>query len=111
MCSTSATKVGSFLASSYARSSSSRAGISVSGTYRPPKAPKRSVAGGAAVRSCAGIYGISEGAHARVVFDPGRRLHTGGDVHHVGPQQSNRVYHIFRTQAAGEYHSGAPPLP
>src|SRR5256885_4257489 len=77
--------------------------MSVSGTYRPPNAPKRSVAVGAMVMSCAGMYGIPECAHARVVLDPRCRLHTGGDVYHIGPQQANRFRDILRSETAREY--------
>src|SRR5438105_5595607 len=108
MCSTSTSKAGSARAASYWRSSSSRAGISVSGTYRPPNTPKRSVVSTEGAISCARMYGVPECAHARVIFDPGCRLHTRGDVHNLGSQQANGFGDILGAQSPSQHELGTP---
>src|SRR6478735_6842218 len=69
---------GSPCAVAYATSSSSSAAMSVSGTYRPPKAPNRSECWVGAVMLftlvAGGVHGGDEGPDARMILYAGRRF-------------------------------------
>src|SRR5216110_2159330 len=98
------------MAASNAASSSSSAGISVSGTYRPPNAPKRcAVSVATLVRVESGGCG-KKLAHQPRVFDSGRALHARGDVDDVGSEGSYGAHDVVRLQSACQHDRGAPPV-
>ena len=95
-------------AASNARSSSSSAGISVSGTYRPPNAPKRCAV------SVATLVGRAmperrgeELTHQPRVLDAGRGLHSRRDIDDVGRERRDRAGDVLGLEPAGEHDRGA----
>src|SRR5207237_2727968 len=98
------------MAASNAESSSSSAGISVSGTYRPPNAPKRwRVSVGTLVRAKSSGC-CEELPHQPRVFDAGRDLDAGGNVDHIGSKRPDCTTDVVWLQTSGENDSGAPPV-
>ncbi len=99
---------GSRRASLYARESSSSGAMSVSGTNRPPNAPKRPCASASGGRKSVPVAsGTSHLPHERRdlrrVLDSRRRLHSRRHVHDVGPHPSHGVRDVLGLQPAREH--------
>src|SRR3989442_8837506 len=98
------------MAASNAASNSSSAGISVSGTYRPPNAPKRCTV------SVATLVGTKPGCcckelpHEPRIFNARRALDAGRHVDHVRTQCPDRAANIVRLKTSGQNDGGATPV-
>src|SRR5687768_4766475 len=118
MSSSDARKVGSIIASSNARSSASMAGISVSGTYRPPKAPNRSLAVVVALPAMVlsvtalslWLHRIAECAHSRVVLDAGRALYARRNIDDVRRDDAHRLRDVVSREPARQHDARAHAL-
>src|SRR4026208_505369 len=98
------------MASLNAESSSSRAGISVSGTYRPPKAPKRvAIFGAILVRADTG-RGRVELSHQPRVLHSGRHLYPRGYVDNVRSKRANSSPDVVGFESPGKHYRRAPAV-